>query len=108
MKTIFKSRIKSKAERNNNIWFDFNHGIGIKELALKYQLTTNSIREIIKKARHILKNGIQNKEKVIFKGRIYKSPETLAQKLGIKKESVIRAIKRQTKYQNRYQIKKAI
>jgi hypothetical protein len=71
-------------------------------LSIEYGLHIDTVHSIIKTHRKVRK---EKPGRVIFKGVIYSSPESLAKKLGIKKESVLRSIKRGTKYEKRYQIK---
>lgn len=100
---VFKGK---KAKRNNDIFKDyFKTDLTLLAIAGKYNLSQETIRKIIKtgldiKAGRFRENVIQ----ILFKGRRYKSPKTLAQKLGIKPESVVKAIKRGTKYEGRFKI----
>lgn len=91
-------------ERNKQIYFDyFRTELSSKQIAEKYGLSIQTIHTVIKDGQRGKKMKPPTK-RVIFKGRIYKSTETLAKKLGIKRESVVKAIRCGFKYERRYTI----
>lgn len=92
--------------KHKKIHKEYFKGATINELAVKYNLHPETIRGIIKKIQGIKFGRIKPKptKLLIFKGIKYR-PETLAKKLGIKRSSVMVAVKRGTKYHRHYQIK---